>query len=195
LFSFLIVLGINAYTCPDYEDIRQPSVDASVFDIADFSGVWYMIATNEPTLPPFCTCGVNTVDVHKSDGWYSYTNTDTCGGAVNISVPIKGDLSSDPNSPGYLMENFGAFNHTSKNLDPNMIFNATYNGDSLDMVLTYACISKNLFSFNVLSRTNLWSAEDIEDIINNADALTGGQLKVSGMRIADEAAYDACGMV
>ena len=75
----------------------------------------------QPTLPPFCTCGVNTYEVHVSDGWYAYHNVDTCAGAANISVPIKGELSADAQAPGYLMENFGPFNHTASKLDPNMV--------------------------------------------------------------------------
>ena len=202
----LAALLATSYECPSYESIRQPSVGAEVFNISDFSGVWYLVATNEPTIPPFCTCGVNTVDVHPKEGWYAYSNVDTCGKA-NISVPIKGVLSSDADSPGFLMENFGPSNHTARHLDPNMIFQAEYDksgslGDavssssssSMQLALTYACISDRLYSFNVLSRTTQWSIGDLESIVALANASTAGLLRVEGMRFADEAAYAACGM-
>jgi hypothetical protein len=205
LGSSLFVLATSGYSCPAYDDIRQSSVDPALFNISDFTGVWYLIATNEPTIPPFCTCGVNTVEVHESSGWYAYSNVDTCGGKANISVPIKGELSEDPQSPGFLRENFGPHNHTARTLDPNMIFEVSY-GDSilnnphsspqeLQLALTYACITAGLFSFNVLSRTNRWSQEDVENIVASANASTNGLLKVDGMRIADEAAYSQCGML
>jgi hypothetical protein len=43
----LAASSLASYSCPDYNLIRQPSVDSSVFDIDAFAGVWYMIATNE----------------------------------------------------------------------------------------------------------------------------------------------------
>jgi len=52
-------------TCPNYEDIRQRSVDGDSFDISEVSGVWYFLATNEPTIPSFCTCGSNNFTVEK----------------------------------------------------------------------------------------------------------------------------------
>ena len=30
----------DKFTCPSYDDIRQPSVDPSVFDIHDIEGIW-----------------------------------------------------------------------------------------------------------------------------------------------------------
>lgn len=151
----------------------------------------------KPTLPPFCTCGINTVEVNKANGWYSYINEDTCLNTANISVPIKGELSQNVETPGFLMENFSPKNHTlSNHLDPNMIFNVTYGeSNTMELALTYACISKRLFSFNILSRSNQWSSIEIENIIEEANVITGGLLKVSGMRISNESTYEACGMI
>ena len=53
------------YTCPDYKDIALPSVSAENFDINEFSGHWYAIASNEPTMPSFCLCENQLIDVHK----------------------------------------------------------------------------------------------------------------------------------
>ena len=56
-------------------------------------------------------------------GWYEYHNTDFCAHLnKNISIPIKGQLSADPASPGELKENFDLFNHTVGTLDPNYVF-------------------------------------------------------------------------
>lgn len=192
-FFFLTPVTL-AYTCPDYDAIRQPSVDASIFSIDDFAGKWYLVATNEPTIPSFCTCGINTYRIHSNDGWYSYKNTDNCVGAINISVPIKGETSQDPASPGYLRENFGPFNHTIRNLDPNMIFEATYVDGVMDLAITYACISKRLYSFDVLSRSSSWTQKELEQVVNDANATTGGLLRVDGMRYNDHAAYEDCGL-
>ena len=203
--GFLIQFS-TGYTCPDYSVIRQPSVDASVFDIRDFAGIWYMIATNEPTQPSLCTCSVNAVEIHVDDvetPWYAYTNTANCGG-VNVSLPVKGILSDDPSSPGLLHENFGAFNHTMRRLDPNMIFQASYAGDGfMDMAFTYACLGRlpvpplgsEKFSFNILSRSTHWNTSDIQCLIADANASTGGVLDIEGVRICDEATYASCGMV
>eukprot|EP00466_Bigelowiella_natans_P004797 jgi/Bigna1/135022/aug1.27_g9730 len=109
--------------CPDYELIRQPSVNASSFDIDEFQGTWYLTATTEPTLPEFCRCGVNEVEVNKAGGWYRYLNIDYCDHLdKNITIPIKGKLSSDSSSPGELRENFALFNKTVLKLLPNYIF-------------------------------------------------------------------------
>lgn len=207
---WLLLLGVGSrastgYTCPNYADIRQPSVEASVFDIRDFAGTWYMIATNEPTQPSLCTCSVNVVEVHEDDvdtPWYAYTNTANCGGK-NVSLPVKGLLSEDPDSPGLLRENFGAANHTMRRLDPNMVFQASYVGSSMDTAFTYACLGRlpvppfgsPKFSFNLLSRSPRWNASDIQSLIADANATTGGVLDVEGMRISDEADYASCGML
>ena len=65
-----------SFTCPSYASIRQPSVAEGKFEPAEMQGIWYIEATNEPTMPGFCKCGVNDYSVHAS--WYSYTNTDYC---------------------------------------------------------------------------------------------------------------------
>ena len=92
------------------------------------------------------------------------------------------------------MENFGPWNHTSRNLDPNMIFEATYVDGSMDLAITYACISKRLYSFNVLSRSSAWNQADLEKIVADANTTTGGVLRVDSMRYTDQAAYQCCGL-
>ena len=44
-----------ALTCPPYDSIRDPSVDASKFSIDEIKGLWYLQATTEPTTR-FCKC-------------------------------------------------------------------------------------------------------------------------------------------
>ncbi len=93
-----------------------------------------------------------------------------------------------------MYENFGPFNHTASNLSPNMIFDVTYSDDALQLVLTYACISDSLFSFNVLAKSNAFSLEDIEELVAAADLETGGLLNVEEIRYSDQASYHKCGM-
>ncbi len=87
------------YTCPTYDSIRDPSVDASSFSIAEIKGLWYLQATTEPTTR-FCKCNM----MNFSIGSKTYNYTDTCFEDVgsksswsNFSkIEIGGDLSSDP---------------------------------------------------------------------------------------------------
>ncbi|CAE7237209.1 unnamed protein product [Symbiodinium natans] len=189
-------------SCPDYGDIRQPSVDPTVFNISDFAGTWYMVATTEPTLPAFCTCTRNEVSVHLPEGWYAYTAHTVCEGKFPISVPLKGKLSEDPRSPGLLHENFGLFNHTMPSLDPNMIFEARYDEQGrMQLAITYACLGRMLplpplgqpkFSFNILSRTTAWTKKELQDLVANVTSATRGLLDTSKIRFADQAVYDSC---
>ena len=129
--SILLVIGLAAANqsfldfdevsgkakCPAYTDIAQPSVNKDHFSIEEFDGTWYMVATNEPTLPSFCVCGVNENTIDTAGGHYYYTNKDSCHG-VPFSLDIKGDLSKDPEWPGDLRENAAVMNHTVGSLDP-----------------------------------------------------------------------------
>merc|ERR1712188_62710 len=132
-----------AFTCPDYADIRQPSVDQDKFDIEEFAGEWFMLATTEPTMPSFCVCGVNNVTVDKPAMAYSYTNTDDCLGK-KVTLHIKGDLSTDITSPGLLHENAALFNHTIGKLDPNMVFHVEVShGNCGDGVCLIVLVQRN----------------------------------------------------
>ena len=91
-----------------------------------------------------------------------------------------------------------------RRLDPNMIFQASYAGDGfMDMAFTYACLGRlpvpplgsEKFSFNILSRSTHWNTSDIQCLIADANASTGGVLDIEGVRICDEATYASCGMV
>ena len=136
---------------------RQCPPRCSTSPVLVVHGTWF--ATTEPTMPPFCTCIHNDVQIHELEGWYAYTSHATCEGKIPISVPVKGELSKDPSSPGLLHENFGLFNHTMSSLDPNMIFEAQYNErGEMVLAMTYAClgwllpvppIGEPKFSFNV----------------------------------------------
>lgn len=200
----LLLLDIceASYSCPEYSEIRQPSVSSKMFNISSFGGTWYMVATTEPTMPPFCTCIHNDVQIHELEGWYAYTSHATCEGKIPISVPVKGELSKDPGSPGLLHENFGLFNHTMSSLDPNMIFEAQYNErGEMVLAMTYACLGRLLpvppigepkFSFNVLSRRRNWTTSDLREVVANATKATQGLLDVANVRFADQQTYDSC---
>ena len=132
--ALLLVASCIAYSCPDYADIRQPSVTADKFDIEEFEGEWFMLATTEPTMPKFCVCGVNNVTVNKPAMAYSYTNTDDCLGK-KVTLHIKGALSTDATSPGLLHENAAIFNHTVGKLDPNYVFHVEVRPRSINPML------------------------------------------------------------
>ena len=87
--------GKTKYTCPDYQDIRQESVNGFNFDIDEFAGHWYLAATNEPTIPPICKCPVNDVTVDKEAGEYKYTCSLECTKPKHFSITMKGELSKD----------------------------------------------------------------------------------------------------
>lgn len=80
-----------------------------------------MIATNEPTMPSFCTCSTNDVTVSVSTGKYSYVNTNKCLGGNPMTINIAGELSKDPTKQGDLHENFDS-PVTQLSLMPNMVF-------------------------------------------------------------------------
>lgn len=202
-FLFLTLIfgtahGYN-YTCPAYISIQQSSVAASVFDIQEFAGTWYMLATNEPTMPGFCICGVNNVTIDKPAGAYSYTNTDSCFGKA-ITLHIKGELSNDTASPGELHENAAFFNHMMGALDPNYIFHVERDASNrIEYAYGYACLGKifgqEKFSFNVLSRDHKLSTPQIQALISKVNqTIPAGSMDLSGMRYNDAAAYTKCGV-
>ena len=81
-----------------------------------------------------------------------------CEGA-HIPISIKGKLSDNPQTPGFLHENAALFNHTISPLDPNMIFQVIREDGPKSPIIhliAYACLGKILgkeeFSFNLISR-------------------------------------------
>ena len=122
--SFPDWFGRSKYTCPDYQDIRQDSVKGENFDIDEFAGHWYLAATNEPTIPPICKCGVNDVTVDKDAGEYKYTCSLTCTKPKHFSITMKGELSKDAEWPGDIRENASIADHRIAPLVPDMIFHA-----------------------------------------------------------------------
>ena len=173
MLSASIAASSTGFTCPSYGRLRQPSVSSARFSIGEYAGLWYLLATTEPTLPTFCKCGMNNVSLHFSSGEYTYTSTNICGKSLPISVRIKGKLSDDPSSPGLLHEQAAIFNHTMAPLDPYFIFRVGRSSSgSLETIFSYACLGRippvfgsEAFSFNVLGRSRNVSAEAIEAMV------------------------------
>ncbi|GMI33110.1 hypothetical protein TrCOL_g9407 [Triparma columacea] len=193
-----VVLSIrtsNAYECPSYEDIVQTSLEgyrASELDGGSDS-IWYMVATNEPTLPPICTCGINNITVSDDELTYEYTNTDICQGLKEpFQIHIGGEINGE--FPGNMKENAIIHNHQLKNLDPNMVFHVERDGNKdLDVVYTYACLGHGLFSFNVLAKTSTRTTQEIESMIAEVDNMIGhGILKIEKVRIVNQTSYETC---
>eukprot|EP00039_Didymoeca_costata_P021002 m.343071 g.343071 ORF g.343071 m.343071 type:complete len:212 (+) comp22312_c0_seq1:87-722(+) len=189
------------YTCPSYNNIRDDSVNATTFDINEYNGLWYMIATTEPTQPSFCVCGKNVVYIHKNEsgagGWYNYTNIANCKG-IHMRVPIKGVLSSDPSSPGALKENFELMNHTVGGLDPNYIFHLDRDPTTKEImrVYTYACLGRilgnNLFSYNILARKNNYTDVEIKNLVTLSTIGKSQYFDLSGIRYNNISTYNSC---
>ena len=201
IISVLIAMPTlaSALKCPAFASIAQPSVAEGAFSASELIGEWFLIATNEPTMPPFCRCGMNRfTEIGEPAGTYAYSNTDNCSG-VNISIPIKGVLSTDPRTPGLLHENFAPFNSThTLPLLPNMIFDVQRAG-TLEVVFAYAClgwfpIKGSLFSFNIMARRQNWTRAEIDALVDHANKTTHPLLKLSGLRYNDGNAYRECGM-
>ena len=205
--AFALVAAVEALSssapagCPAYTSIAQPSVREGAFSPAELRGVWYLVATNEPTMPPFCKCGVNRfTDVDLAAKTYSYRNIDDCAG-VNMTIPIKGKLSSNPATPGMLRENFAPWNSTHGfPYLPNMVFDVLRGGNGgLEVVFAYACLGKipvkgDLFSFNIMARRFNRTRDEIESLVSLANTTTRGVLDMSGMRYNDASVYHDCNM-
>ena len=106
-------------------------------------------------------------------------------------------------SLGLLHENAEVLNHTLGKLDPNMIFHVN-RGPSGDIVelFTYACLGKlppivgeEAFSFSILSRTNHYTDDDLQGLVNQIAASNASTfLKLDGMRFSNYSTYTSCNM-
>ena len=149
----------------------------------------------QPTLPPICSCGVNSITVSPDELTYVYTNTDICTGLKDpFQIHIGGKI--DPTFPGSMSENAIIHGHQLKNLDPNYVFHVERGGGGgVEVAYTYACLGHGLFSFNVLAKSRDRSTEEIERMIGEVDGMVGeGVLKIENMRITNSSQYEACGL-
>ena len=203
LAVLVVVAASPVPACPAYADLQQPSVRQGAFTASELDGLWYQLATTEPTMPPLCKCGVNNIHVHPESGQYDYRNTDTCV-TLNVSVPIKGNLSSNPATPGLLHENWAPWNSSSHfKLLPNMVFDVNRDASGkVEAAFLYACLGKLVpvvgkpkFSFNILHRSNRLTVTQIDALVVHANATTAGLLDLTGIRYNDVGVYRKCGML
>eukprot|EP00933_Yihiella_yeosuensis_P048263 TRINITY_DN44361_c0_g1_i1.p1 TRINITY_DN44361_c0_g1~~TRINITY_DN44361_c0_g1_i1.p1 ORF type:complete len:273 (-),score=22.10 TRINITY_DN44361_c0_g1_i1:351-1169(-) len=207
------------YTCPAYASIRQPSVRSDAFDIrelAHLNQTWYLVATSEPAIPKFCTCGANNFHINEAEQTYWYENTEVCDvhGSVhfNMSARLAGKLSQDPEWPGELQENIAVLGRRVLPLVPNFIFHVerqTHVVESptllndfnerfapINLIFTYACpfgkSGPKVFSLNILSRTPTLTKSQIEAAVARAVAKTGNLLDTRSLRYSDAEAYAKC---
>lgn len=173
LSAFLASIVHADYYCPNYDDIKQPSVAPEVWSQEELTGIWYLVATNEPTIPTdmMRECGVLNWTVYTSV--YRYTNTVTqagvVGGLYNFTVTNGGYKSTDPERPGDCMETIAIMNKTvDSTLTPNRFFNYSAGADGFYM--SYACIGefagRDLYSFFLASRTPFVSEEWIAERVH-----------------------------
>ena len=192
--------------CPTYESVAAPSVLGSGFQLANMTGHWYVLASNEPTVPPFCTCNTLdfTVDGVDAQGrtWYHYVARPKCyPGGVTIPATMKGWGNETGNEPGFFHENMAIFNHSVATLVPNMVIDvlpANKTTGLPEMAATYACIGKvlgkDLFSLNLLSRSPAVSASAIHATVARLNATTRGALDLDNLKVVDQQAFAKCGI-
>jgi len=203
LFAFCVVLAAagtlaEKYTCPDYEDIRQPSVDPFYFDMKHMNGKFYLLATTEPTIPSYCDCIREDWTVYEES--YKYDSSSSCEALhtdMNFTFHCKGNFKKDSDSPGSLMENAAMWNRTMLPEVPNMIFNVIYGKDHTDIIFaeTYACLGTffghSFFSYNLLAREQM-DLEEIKEMVKASGALAGDRLNLDKVRYTDKKAFAAC---
>lgn len=133
----------------------------------------------DPPPPPFLTTYPH---------FLSAVNTDLCDITGEINVNVAGELSADPSTPGFLREHAA---HSPFRLKPNMVFHVDRESE---VAYTYACIEPGVYSFNVLTRGGDWGEEELQGLVDEADKLTNGTLKVDGVKITDRDAWGECGV-
>ena len=183
------------YQCPSYGNIISDKM--SLFNISKMSGVWYMLATTEPTMPSFCSCGVLNYQIEQT--WYSYNGSFICSPynlwTNTINVTIKGELSSNDNTNGFLHETISIYNQTIGPLLPYMIFDYLLDEkDELHMIRSYACVNERfqMFSYNLLSRTSLISTQQIENIVLKDKEKYKDVMNFEHLTITNSTMFAAC---
>ena len=185
----------EGYQCPLYAAVAQRSV--SNFHLSDLAGMWYVVTTNEPTLPSFCGCTTLNFTMLNVDqegrSWYRYTATTSCAGK-SFSATMKGwSNSSSAAEPGFLHENAALLNRTILPLLPNMVLDS-----STGSVTTYACIDTplHMFGFTIAVRSVLgYTTERIEREVATMNKSTHGFLDMEKMRVTNASAFKKCGLL
>jgi hypothetical protein len=152
-----------------------------------------MIGTNEPTIPPICNCPINDFTIDVDGGKYSYVNHLTCEAVGHMNFNVDGVLSEDDTKPGDIKEHA---KYSPLSYKPNMVFHVVRDETGeLEVVYTYACITKGVFSFNVLAKKNDYTVEQVDFLVQEADALTNGILWLDKIKISVKQDYDECDSV
>ena len=106
---------VAAYYCPKYDDIAQPSVAGGVWSQEELKGLWYLVATTEPTIPTkqMRACSVLNWTIYTNVYRYATTGTQSIGSTrYNFTVNLGGYKSTDPSRPGDCMETISVLNCT-----------------------------------------------------------------------------------
>eukprot|EP00756_Hemistasia_phaeocysticola_P023289 Hpha_TRINITY_DN15884_c3_g1::TRINITY_DN15884_c3_g1_i2::g.188468::m.188468 len=202
VFAALAHVAAGGYVCPSYDEIRQPSVDASVFSMNDIQGVWYLQATTEPTTKA-CLCNVMNYTV----GSEVYRYTDTCYEDMfknntwqNFTVTLGGHLSTNVSTPGVLHEGFVVYNHSIAE-KPNMLFNVTRNavtGELTEMHF-YACLgelipfTKPVFSYLYYTRHAAVPLDSVKEAVARDKALY--DFDMEGLVFTNRSTWGVCSVL
>jgi hypothetical protein len=95
---FLISAIESRDTCLKYDNIVDKSISSLQYE--KYEGIWYNLATNEPTQPAFCRCDSFNWTTTSASTFQDPT-TFSCA-KHQSSLGIKGDLSDDASRIGLL---------------------------------------------------------------------------------------------
>jgi len=186
----LTAVLVKAFSCPDYDFIAQQSVDSQLYSPQLLDGLWYMLATNEPTLPPICNCPRNNFTTSPAESTYTYTNIDLCEVTGELEFHVDGKL-VDEGRPGLMKEHA---RYSPLRMKTNMAFHALYGPDGdMTHIYTYACLAPNVFSFTLMGRSAKdETAETIQEMVDAVDELTKNVLDVTKLKITTGEDFDLC---
>lgn len=205
LANLMLALAVHSaplknYTCPKWEDIAQPGVKpGGDFSLINMTGDWYVLATSEPTLPPFCACAKETWSVteYQPVMKYQWDFATKCLG-LKFNIRMTGE-SRDLTQPGDLMENAAILGHRIMPLTPELIYDHVVLPDGNQVVFHYTCLDeptrkllrvKRPFGSYVIARRPSVSASTVRSMVEATAERTGGLMDIDGMKYADST---ACG--
>jgi len=190
------------YTCPEYSQIRQKSVDPAHFDINEIAGTWYLLATTEPTTA-FCLCNVMNYNIYQK----TYLYADTCFQTLphtnhtNITMENMGGTLGPADSPGFLHEAFKIKNHSVTHENPTMIYDVKRDRHGKIVLMhIYAClgklvpvVGKPMFSYLLYSRSPWLSKEEINALVDEDNSK--GVFSLDGYVVTDPDTWRTCGVL
>jgi hypothetical protein len=162
LFLCCLLAVAASAECPSYTFIAQPSVAAWSPQI--YQGLWYQIATDEPTMPSFCNCATLNWTV---TGPATFTDHFAARCGLNLSFALRGSLSTNASEPSNLKEGVAAGLEV-----PNMVFNVTIDAaGQYTTARVFSCLGLGLYSFQLLSRVPVVAPSAVHAMLQEVAAI------------------------